>query len=362
MAKFRSPQIKDGAIDTNHLVSGIVVNNILLTKSASRQAGGDVTLTVHNSMTLSGTDSATYNLDEFFPRSGGTITGSLVVTGLVTASGGLTIPASAIFTITNGTSTVSGADIIQALAGVASTGTTVTAANLKKLTDGSEASALHAHTSKSLGFKETKSKSKRATTANDTISTDFGNAANFTIPSGDGVLASDIEVYLNGQMIGYGLTSNTYSWATSGTTGIVTFNNSISGDHLYVKWRAVDIFHGSGINNSPIISDPIYDSYVYTDEIFSYTIPSGHAFDPDGHMLTYSASGLPAWASFDTSTKTFSGQAPSVTGVTTVTVTVSDGQGGSASDVFSLFVDPEPPASGDRGIQGIRFGSFRRRA
>lgn len=240
MAKFRSPQIKDGAILTNHLVSGIVVNNILLSKG-ERNQGQNITFTVLNSMTLTGTSSATYNLDEFFPRSGGTITGSLIVTGAVTASGGLTLPSGAIFTITDGTATVSGADLIQALAGVASTGTTVTAANLKKLTDGSDASALHTHTASSLGFKEIKALSKRATVSNDTLTTNFGNAAVFVIPSGSGTVSSDLEVYLNGQLIEYGNDTGHYSWSTNGTSGTVTFNGVVSGDHLYIKWRAVAV-------------------------------------------------------------------------------------------------------------------------
>lgn len=86
MAKFRSPQIKDGAINTNHLVSGIVVNNILLSKGAAN-ADQNVTFTVLNTLTLSGTDGATYNLDQLFPKSGGTITGNLTVTDTLTASG-----------------------------------------------------------------------------------------------------------------------------------------------------------------------------------------------------------------------------------------------------------------------------------
>jgi len=240
MAKFRSPQIKDGAINTNHLVNGIVVNNILLSKGAAN-ADQNVTFTVLNTLTLSGTNDTTYNLDQLFPKSGGTITGNLIVTGTLTASGGLTVPSGALFTVSNGTSTVSGADLIQALAGVASTGTTVTAANLKKLTDGSDASALHTHTAKALSIKETRAISKVATSANDTLSTNFGNAANFTIPSGDSSLASDIEVYLNGQLIAYGTGSGTYAWATNGTTGTVTFHASTAGDHLYIKWRAISL-------------------------------------------------------------------------------------------------------------------------
>jgi hypothetical protein len=240
MAKFRSPQIKDGAIDSNHLISGIVVNNVLLSKG-QRNSGQNITFTVLNTLTLSGTDNTTYDLDSLFPKSGGTITGNLIVTGSITASGGLTVPSGASFSITNGTSTVSGADIIQALAGVASTGTTVTAANLITLTDGSDASTLHTHTPKSLGFKETRALSKRATVSEDTLTTNFGNASLFAVPSGSGSESSDIEVYLNGQLIERGTGSGTFAWAVSGNSGTVTFNSSISGDHLYIKWRAVSL-------------------------------------------------------------------------------------------------------------------------
>jgi len=240
MAKFRSPQIKDGAINSNHLVSGIVVNNVLLSKG-NRNPGQDITFTVLNTLTLSGTDNTTYNLDALFPKSGGTITGNLVVTGSLTASGGLTVPSGALFTISNGTSTVSGADIIQALAGVASTGTTVTAANLIALTNGSDASALHTHTPKSLGFKETRAISKRATSSDDTLSTNFGDAAVFSVPSTSSLESSDLEVYLNGQLIEQGVAAGSFTWSVNGTVGTVTFNGSTSGDHLYIKWRAVSL-------------------------------------------------------------------------------------------------------------------------
>lgn len=238
MGKIRGPQIAYSAIDTNHLVSGIVVNNVLLNKSA-QAASGNLTFTVLNTLELSGTEDRTYDLDSLFARSGGTISGSLTVTGTLTASGGLTVPSGATLTITNGTSTVTSSDLLQALAGVATNAPTVTAANLKTLTDGSDASALHTHSLTNLGFKETKALGKRATTANDTITLNYGDASQMTVANVNTLASTDIEVYLNGQLIERGATEGSFTWTVNGTTGTVTFNGSTSGDHLYVKWRAL---------------------------------------------------------------------------------------------------------------------------
>jgi len=238
MAKIRGPQIANQAINTNHLVSGIVVNNVLLNKSA-QATGSSVTFTVVNTLEISGTDDRTYDLDSLFAKSGGTISGSLTVTGAMTLSGGLVVPSGATLSVTNGTSTVTSADLIQALAGVATDATTVTAANLKTLTDGSDASALHTHSLSSLSFKETRALSKQATTSNDAITLNFGNASQMTVANVNTLASTDIEVYFNGQLIERGETEGYFTWTVNGTTGTVTFNGSVSGDHLYVKWRAL---------------------------------------------------------------------------------------------------------------------------
>ena len=65
------------------------------------------------------------------------------------------------------------------------------------------------------------------------------------------------------------------------------------------------------------------------------------ASDPDGDSLTFSVSGLPAWAAFSTSTGKISGT-PTGADVATysnIRVTVSDGKGGSASTaMFAITV------------------------
>jgi len=237
VAQIKSTQIRNAAINTNHLVSGIVVNNVLLSKPSQRE--GNVTFRVMNALELSGTDNVNYNLDDLFAKSGGVISGSLTVTNTITVSGGLVVPSGSAFTITNGLTTVSGADLLQALSGVATSGLTVTSDNLRTLTDGSNASALHTHTLASLNVATTKALSKVATFYEDLITLNAGDASSIAVPNTDFLAASDLEVYLNGQLIERGTEAGTFSWTVNNTTGVVTFHGSTPGDHLYVKWRAV---------------------------------------------------------------------------------------------------------------------------
>ena len=65
--------------------------------------------------------------------------------------------------------------------------------------------------------------------------------------------------------------------------------------------------------------------------------------DPNGDALTYSASGLPAWMSFNAATRTFSGT-PGVTGSWTITYTATDSSGVSASTTFTVTTPSAPPA------------------
>jgi Putative Ig domain len=80
----------------------------------------------------------------------------------------------------------------------------------------------------------------------------------------------------------------------------------------------------------------------------STSIAAGQAYsfqptasDPDGDSLTFTVSGLPAWAAFNTSTGKISGT-PTGADVATysnIRVTVSDGKGGSASTgMFAITV------------------------
>jgi Putative Ig domain len=71
----------------------------------------------------------------------------------------------------------------------------------------------------------------------------------------------------------------------------------------------------------------------------SYTFQPS-ASDPDGNALTFSATNVPAWASFNTSTGRLSGT-PSAADVATysgITISVSDGQLSASLNAFSISV------------------------
>jgi hypothetical protein len=93
---------------------------------------------------------------------------------------------------------------------------------------------------------------------------------------------------------------------------------------------------GSGGNAAPTIQGQPAGSVVAS-ETYSFQ-PA--ASDPNGDQLTFSASNLPAWASFDDSTGRLSGT-PSLTDIGTyngITITVSDGQASTTLGPFAIMV------------------------
>ncbi|MHB1059638.1 MAG: putative Ig domain-containing protein, partial [Rhodanobacter sp.] len=85
---------------------------------------------------------------------------------------------------------------------------------------------------------------------------------------------------------------------------------------------------------------------------FSYTVPASAFYENDQTTLSYSATGLPSWMSFNASTHVFSGTPP--TGAigysNTITVTVTNPQGQSAAGSFTVgveaYVQPPPVYNG----------------
>lgn len=93
----------------------------------------------------------------------------------------------------------------------------------------------------------------------------------------------------------------------------------------------------TGANSAPTIQGSPSTS-VTAGQAYSFQ-PA--ASDPDGDSLTFSVSGLPAWAAFNTSTGRISGTptAADVATYSNIRVTVSDGRGGSASTaMFAITV------------------------
>ncbi|MFM8900775.1 MAG: putative Ig domain-containing protein [Burkholderiales bacterium] len=105
---------------------------------------------------------------------------------------------------------------------------------------------------------------------------------------------------------------------------------------------------GSSSNTAPVLVTPLADQAVNQGAVINYTVPSGAFTDADaGDVLTYTAtlpdgSALPSWLTFNASTRTFNGVAPTTTvGVTNVKVTATDKAGASVSDEFALAVNAE---------------------
>lgn len=89
-------------------------------------------------------------------------------------------------------------------------------------------------------------------------------------------------------------------------------------------------------------------------EEYSYTLPSTTFTTSDGSSLTYTASGLPDWLSFDGSSRTFSGTAPSDASDSwfNFNITATDNQGESANNTATLVVSTlEEPTVDSSAVQ-----------
>jgi len=93
----------------------------------------------------------------------------------------------------------------------------------------------------------------------------------------------------------------------------------------------VSVYYKVKLNQAPVLTS-IGSQSVNEGELLSFTISGS---DPDtGDTLTYSATNIPAWASFDAATGTFSGTPGfSDAGSATVTFAVTDGTGSDSEDV-----------------------------
>ena len=105
-------------------------------------------------------------------------------------------------------------------------------------------------------------------------------------------------------------------------------------------------------NTPPVVANGLPDKTAVVGQQFNFTFPSNTFSDADpATVLTYSASlsdgnPLPSWLTFNANTRIFTGT-PAVGNVGTlgVRVTASDGNGGSANDIFILTVSQSGFAS-----------------
>ncbi|WP_263146729.1 Ig-like domain-containing protein [Pseudomonas sp. RIT-PI-AD] len=111
------------------------------------------------------------------------------------------------------------------------------------------------------------------------------------------------------------------------------------------------------VNHPPVANAAIGAQSATDASAFSLNV-AGNFSDSDGDTLTYSASGLPAGLSIDPVTGLISGtlasnastQGPNGGGVYAVLVTVSDGNGGSIGQSFTLSVSNPAPATANSSL------------
>ncbi|RYY80513.1 MAG: matrixin family metalloprotease [Moraxellaceae bacterium] len=116
-------------------------------------------------------------------------------------------------------------------------------------------------------------------------------------------------------------------------------------------------------NRAPVVATAIADQTVTDGKAFSYVIPSGAFTDADGDVLTYSAtledgSALPAWLTFNATTRTLSGTAPDNSAPLNIKITAKDTVNQTASDVFKLtFAVQNLTVNGTTGVDTLYGGS-----
>ena len=124
----------------------------------------------------------------------------------------------------------------------------------------------------------------------------------------------------------------------------------------------------SNSNDTPVVANVIPNQNQSGSGVWSYQVPANTFSDGDGEILSYSAtlangSPLPSWISFDTTTRTFSGNpASSLNGSTiSLKVTATDGSSTTVSDSFDLSISNanDGPTTGavsnDSVMQGANY-------
>jgi hypothetical protein len=148
----------------------------------------------------------------------------------------------------------------------------------------------------------------------------------------------------------------------NGTTGQVsgtpqslgTFTNIIISVSDGQAFASLPTFSIAVVNSSPVISGTP-PTAVTVGQAYSFT-PT--ASDPNGDTLTFTATGLPAWAGINGSTGQVSGTPASAGTTPNIVITVSDGQASASLPAFSIVatttnsppvISGSPPASVSRG-------------
>ncbi|SPP93895.1 DUF4082 domain-containing protein [Bradyrhizobium vignae] len=148
------------------------------------------------------------------------------------------------------------------------------------------------------------------------------------------------------------------SSASSGGNGVYSYGGTSSAGIFPTStfsasnyWADVVFNSSGGTDTAPVLTNQTPDQNATVGSAFSLTLPANTFTDSDGDPLAYAAtlangSALPAWLTFNASTRTFSGT-PTSSNVGTISVKTSatDPGGFSASETFNIAVTTTAPVS-----------------
>ncbi|HUB46848.1 MAG TPA: putative Ig domain-containing protein, partial [Acetobacteraceae bacterium] len=143
------------------------------------------------------------------------------------------------------------------------------------------------------------------------------------------------------------------SSATTDTLEVRAYNGSYWGD-----WTSlgVAIVAAAAPPSPPLLERQTANQTWLGGKAIALTLPSGTFQDPQGETLTYAATqsngqALPSWLTFNATTNSFSGTAPTTAETLSISVTAMDTSGLSVTDTFSATVIGSPQLSAQTANQ-----------
>jgi hypothetical protein len=159
----------------------------------------------------------------------------------------------------------------------------------------------------------------------------------------DSVTVSDTATFsLNKNFAGqtFNLFSSDSIIITFRPTTRANFNDTIRVyHHITGKTNPLKIAISATSNFAPFLNKSITGQTAYVGQLFTFQVPDSTFLDSDiGDTLTYQASGLPSWLSFNAQTRTFQGTPPQTVRLITIGITVNDLLLASASTTLRMAV------------------------
>jgi Ca2+-binding RTX toxin-like protein len=141
----------------------------------------------------------------------------------------------------------------------------------------------------------------------------------------------------SGTLVSNGNGTWTYSPAANDETAAAFIYTASDGGVAWTGAATLDILP---VNDAPTVANAIVDAITAEDATFTFVVPVNSFADIDiGDSMTLTATGMPAWLSFNGATRTFSGTpANSDVGTVAISVRATDTSGSFVTDVFNVTV------------------------